>query len=176
MHPLRQRCRAAYESAGHNYSDWTEVYPPTCTETGLEKRTCLRGDDEEERDIKALGHNFVNMTCTRCGASQMSDKLEFTRNSDGSYTVTGIGKETGTEIYIPNSYQGSPVTAIGERAFAGNDEITGIYFNGGVETIGKGAFGSCHNLCEVRLSDSIKEIGKFAFLIRRLRKPHFLLV
>ena len=114
--------------------------PATCTEDGLQKQTC-----------------------TRCGASQMSDKLEFTRNADGSYTVSGIGTETEKEIYIPNTYQGSPVTAIGERAFAGNDEITGIYFNGGVETIGKGAFGSCHNLCEVRLSDSIKEIGKFAF-------------
>ena len=156
------------KAPGHNYSDWTEVYPPTCTETGLEKRTCLRGDDEEERDIKALGHNFVNMTCTRCGASQMSDKLEFTRNSDGSYTVTGIGKETGTEIYIPNSYQGSPVTAIGERAFAGNDEITGIYFNGGVETIGEGAFGTCSSLKNLQLSDSVKTIGEQAFYMTAL--------
>ena len=113
--------KAPLSAIGHEYGAWTEVYPPTCTETGLEKRTCSRCNAEEERDIKALGHDFVNMTCTRCGASQMSDRLEFTRNSDGSYTVTGIGKETGTEIYIPNSYQGSPVTAIGERAFYGND-------------------------------------------------------
>ena len=153
---------------GHSYSEWEEEYPPTCTEMGLETRTCSRCGAVGERDIPALGHNFVNMTCTRCGASQMSDRLEFTRNSDGSYTVTGIGKETETEIYIPNSYQGSPVTAIASRAFYNNDNITGIYFNGGVETIGDEAFYGCESLKNLQLSDSIKTIGEMAFYSTKL--------
>lgn len=155
--------KAPLSAIGHEYGAWTEVYPPTCTETGLEKRTCSRCNAEEEQDIKALGHDFVNMTCTRCGASQMSDKLEFTRNADGSYTVAGIGTETEKEIYIPNTYQGSPVTAIASRAFYNNDNITGIYFNGGVETIGDEAFYGCESLKNLQLSDSIKTIGEMAF-------------
>lgn len=160
--------KAPLSAIGHEYGAWTEVYPPTCTETGLEKRTCSRCNAEEEQDIKALGHNFVNMTCTRCGASQMSDKLEFTRNSDGTYTVAGIGTETSTEIYIPNTYQGSPVTAIASRAFYNNDNITGIYFNGGVETIGDEAFYGCESLKNLQLSDSIKTIGEMAFYSTKL--------
>lgn len=155
--------KAPLSAIGHEYGAWTEVYPPTCTETGLEKRTCSRCNAEEEQDIKALGHDFVNMTCTRCGASQMSDRLEFTRNSDGSYTVTGIGKETETEIYIPNSYQGSPVTAIGERAFYGNDDITHIYLNGGVTSIGESAFDGCTSLSYVQISNSVTKIEDRAF-------------
>ena len=151
------------KAPGHSYSEWEEEYPPTCTEMGLETRTCSRCGAVGERDIPALGHNFVNMTCTRCGASQMSDKLEFTRNADGSYTVAGIGTETEKEIYIPNTYQGSPVTAIASRAFYNNDNITGIYFNGGVETIGDEAFYGCESLKNLQLSDSIKTIGEMAF-------------
>lgn len=151
------------KAPGHSYSEWTEQYPPTCTETGLETRTCSRCGAVGERDIPALGHNFVNMTCTRCGASQMSDKLEFKRNADGSYTVAGIGTETEKEIYIPNAYQGSPVTAIADHAFYGNDDITGVYFNGGVVTIGENAFGHCTALKNLQLSDSITSIGDTAF-------------
>lgn len=155
--------KASLTHIGHEYGEWTEVYAPTCTETGLEKRTCSRCDAEEERDIKALGHDYVNMTCTRCGASQMSDKLEFTRNGDGGYTVAGIGKETGAEIYIPNSYQGSPVTAIDARAFAENETITHIYLTGGVTSIGESAFEGCENLSYVQISNSVTEIEDRAF-------------
>lgn len=151
------------KAPGHSYGDWVEEYAPTCTEMGLQTHTCSRCGAMGERDVPALGHDFVNMTCTRCGASQMSDRLEFTRNSDGSYTVTGIGKETETEIYIPNSYQGSPVTAIGERAFYGNDDITHIYLNGGVTSIGESAFDGCTSLSYVQISNSVTKIEDRAF-------------
>lgn len=156
------------KAPGHSYGDWVEEYAPTCTEMGLQTRTCSRCGAVGERDIPALGHNFVNMTCTRCGASQMSDKLEFTRNADGSYTVAGIGTETEKEIYIPNTYQGSPVTAIADRAFYGNDDITGVYFNGGVVTIGDEAFYGCESLKNLQLSDSIMTIGEMAFYSTQL--------
>lgn len=156
------------KAPGHSYGDWVEEYAPTCTEMGLQTRTCSRCGAVGERDIPALGHNFVNMTCTRCGASQMSDKLEFTRNADGSYTVAGIGTETEKEIYIPNTYHGSPVTAIADRAFYGNDDITGVYFNGGVVTIGDEAFYGCESLKNLQLSDSIMTIGEMAFYSTQL--------
>ena len=98
---------------GHSFGDWATVpgKEPTCTEQGTQERECSVCHTVEERSIPANGHVFDGgMICTVCGASRTSDKLAFTRNADGSYTVSGIGKETEKEIYIPIMYSNSPVT------------------------------------------------------------------
>ena len=150
------------KAPGHSFGDWTTVpgKEPTCTEQGTQERECSVCHTVEPRSIPANGHVYDDggMICTVCGASRTSDKLAFTRNSDGGYTVAGIGKETGAEIYIPNSYQGLPVTAIGARAFAGNETITHIYLTGGVTSIGESAFDGCVNLSYVQISNSVTEI------------------
>lgn len=154
------------KAPGHSFGDWATVpgKEPTCTEQGTQERECSVCHTVEERSIPANGHVFDGgMICTVCGASRTSDKLAFTRNADGSYTVSGIGKETEKEIYIPIMYSNSPVTAIGEDAFAGNKEITGIYITGGIETIGSGAFDGCTNLVSLQLANSVKTIGGKAF-------------
>ena len=155
------------KAPGHSFGDWTTVpgKEPTCTEQGTQERECSVCHTFEERSIPANGHVYDDggMICTVCGASRTSDKLAFTRNGDGGYTVTGIGKETGAEIYIPNSYQGSPVTAIDARAFAENETITHIYLTGGVTSIGESAFDGCVNLSYVQISNSVTEIEDRAF-------------
>ncbi|MBR7178774.1 MAG: discoidin domain-containing protein, partial [Oscillospiraceae bacterium] len=50
----------------HEWSDWTVTTPATCTEAGVETRTCECGETET-REIPALGHEYVNGKCTRCG-------------------------------------------------------------------------------------------------------------
>ena len=58
---------------GHSFTRWTQVKTPTCTETGLETARCNNGCGEtSSRTIAALGHNFVNGVCTRCGVSQFT--------------------------------------------------------------------------------------------------------
>ncbi|MBE6705907.1 MAG: hypothetical protein E7583_11640, partial [Ruminococcaceae bacterium] len=44
-----------------------ETLVPTCTEPGTKVCTCTVCGTTEEFGIKALGHNFVNGICTRCG-------------------------------------------------------------------------------------------------------------
>lgn len=70
LYPQLQTNRQAPD--GHNFSDWQERTPATCTEKGEEYRTCACGE-EETREITALGHSFTNYvadnnaTCTENG-------------------------------------------------------------------------------------------------------------
>ncbi|MBQ2920177.1 MAG: exo-alpha-sialidase, partial [Oscillospiraceae bacterium] len=59
----------------HSWSDWTVTTEPTCTEAGVETRTCECGETET-REVAALGHteaeavreNEVAATCTTAGS------------------------------------------------------------------------------------------------------------
>ena len=66
------RCGAAdpdYKPT-HVHSYETKIVPPTCTEKGYTLHTCTVCKDEyEDTYVDALGHNFVNGICTRCGAA-----------------------------------------------------------------------------------------------------------
>ncbi|MBR7179167.1 MAG: beta-N-acetylglucosaminidase domain-containing protein, partial [Oscillospiraceae bacterium] len=58
----------------HEWSDWTETKAPTCTDKGIETRSCECGETET-REIPALGHDYVNGKCTRCGDT-LTSKFE----------------------------------------------------------------------------------------------------
>lgn len=61
---------------GHDWGAWTVTTPATCTQEGVETRTCNRDPSHvETRTIPANGHNWVNNgngthTCTNCGATE----------------------------------------------------------------------------------------------------------
>ena len=50
----------------HSFGDWQITKEATCTETGTEMRTCECGYFEE-RELAALGHDYVDGKCSRCG-------------------------------------------------------------------------------------------------------------
>ena len=98
------------------------IYPakaPTCTDAGLtEGKQCSACGTVivKQEVIPANGHNFVDGICI-CG-KKYSQGLRYTLNSDKrSYSVSGIGSCTDTDIFIPSTYNGKPVTGIGEEAF-----------------------------------------------------------
>ena len=71
-------------------------------------------------------------------------------NSDGaSYTVTGIGICKETNIIIPSTYLGLPVTRIADGAFNGNTTITSVTIPNNVTYVGKEAFYGCTSLTSV---------------------------
>ena len=56
----------------HSFGEWTVTTQPTCTEKGMETRTCTRCNASETRDITSLGHAIVRhaakaATCTEKG-------------------------------------------------------------------------------------------------------------
>ena len=54
---------------GHTHSYTDEVIAPTCTKNGYTVHTCtVCGESYKDSEVPALGHNFVNGVCTRCGA------------------------------------------------------------------------------------------------------------
>ncbi len=77
--------------------------------------------------------------------------------------VKGIGNATDTDIVIPSSYEGKPVTGISNNAFFDCDSITGITIPEGVTLIGKWAFKGCTSLKKVNLPSSVSIIKKYAF-------------
>ena len=68
--------KSGSDSHQHSWSDWTVTTEPTCTEAGVETRTCECGETQT-RAIDALGHNYVDGICTRCGEAQpvVSEKI-----------------------------------------------------------------------------------------------------
>ena len=71
----------------------TATVQPTCTTPGKRVYTCTTKDHEGEtyeETIDALGHEFVNGVCTRCGAPEQA-AAENGGSSAVTLTVTGAG-------------------------------------------------------------------------------------
>ena len=161
-HALVERCRNCDYSqklgencvSVHDTLHFRNEVPATCTEPGLTMgwecafpgcdNSC---HDRQQKPIPALGHDFLDGWCTRCGAQSASEGLEFTRSGDRTYyTVTGIGSCTDTELVIPGTHQGLPVREIGDYAFSGCSGLESITIPEGVTAIGVAAFSHCSDL------------------------------
>lgn len=59
--------RITVEEPAHTHSYEAAVTDPTCTEGGYTTYTCECGDSYIADETEALGHDFVEGTCTRCG-------------------------------------------------------------------------------------------------------------
>ncbi len=93
-----------------------------------------------------------------------TEGLEFYLITDGNYGV-GLGKDTHllTEILIPPTYNGKPVSAIVDEGFSGLTALKRVVIPPSVTSIGSAAFKDCTSLAEVTLPDSIVSIGYMAF-------------
>ena len=89
--------------------------------------------------------------------------LEFELNDDGkSYTVTGIGTCTATDIVI-GKYDNLPVTSIKADAFYDCKGFTSVTIGNSVTSIGEQAFRNCTGLTSITIPDSVTSIGSSAF-------------
>ena len=60
----------------HVYGEWTVTTPATCTEAGVETRTCECGKSET-REIEALGHDWnEDGICNNCGEQKPVDPVD----------------------------------------------------------------------------------------------------
>ena len=101
---------------------------------------------------------------TNDNANNTYKGLEFTLNEDGeSYSLTGDGDSIDTEVIIPSTYNGKPVTNIADGAFVWNDVATKIVIPNSVTNIERQAFAFCSALITITIPDSVINIGEFAF-------------
>jgi hypothetical protein len=77
--------------------------------------------------------------------------------------VVDCDKNASGALVIPPSYNGKPVTAIGDGAFWGCSSLTSVTIPDSVTSIGKGAFNSCSSLTSVTIPDSVTTIGMATF-------------
>ncbi len=92
--------------------------------------------------------------------------LSYTLSDDGeSYVCTGIGNAATTDIVIPATYAGKPVTMIGANAFYNSVSLTSVTIEEGVLAIDIYAFRGCVRLERVSIPDSVIMIGNRAFAL-----------
>ena len=165
----------------HNFGEWTknegaDTHTRVCSFNNehTETENCLGGTATcTEQAVcekcnakygKALGHDYQGGVCTRCGDELASEGLEYSLNGDGnSYTVTGIGTCTDTEIVIPSKHNSKPVTSIGNSAFFGCTGLTSVTIGNSVTSIGERAFRNCTGLTSIVIPNSVTSIGRYAF-------------
>lgn len=154
----------------HKFSEWDTVTEGTCTVGQVRSRACgLCGKDEFEysqplgHDVEYAGgvyyhngicnrcknaveekHNFKGTVCSECKYEVFPTQgLEYTLNGDGkSYTVTGFGTATDTDLVIFSTYNGLPVTSIGKDAFKsynGKREVGSVIIYDNITELQEGA-------------------------------------
>ena len=88
----------------------------------------------------------------------------FLLTNDGSNYYTIIGYE-GNEnaLIIPSHFEGNPIAAIGNSAFAHCDNLVEVTMPEGIKSIGDQAFIWCKNLETITIPDGVEYIGSGAF-------------
>ena len=81
---IRDRNDVVCTAHEHTFGEWVVTTAPTCTQDGLETRTCSACGEVETRVIPAAGH-YKDGKCTVCGAA------------DPGYQPTQPGVKTGDE-------------------------------------------------------------------------------
>ncbi|MBQ4509984.1 MAG: leucine-rich repeat protein [Clostridia bacterium] len=167
--------------------EYTEIIiPSTCQEAGKGIASCKKCIYREKVSLSIKQHVYVEYECVRCGDVQESENLlyEIDTSSKTAY-VKSIGSCKDTKIIISDTYQGYPVTAIGENAFANSKieyvkiptsvteirekafcncpMLTEISFSEGLISIEENSFACCGNIDSLILPNSLKTIGQCAF-------------
>ena len=82
---------------------------------------------------------------------------------DDHAVVTGFAGESVADLVIPSTYNGLPVTAIGDRAFDYDSTVVSVIIPDSIESIGNYAFFRCDGLTDVVIGDGVTTIGGAAF-------------
>ncbi|MBO5702686.1 MAG: leucine-rich repeat domain-containing protein [Clostridia bacterium] len=140
---------------------------PTCTESATVNYQCSSCGHTWSEVLPALGHNFVNNICTRCGVEIEYDGsrgLEYEISSDGKYAIlVGIGTCTDKDIVVATTYNGIPVARIDSYALYNCQFIESVTIPEGITIIHDEAFYLCKNLKKVTLPSTLKWIQDWAF-------------
>ena len=141
---------------------------PTCTESATVIYSCTSCGHTWSEVFPALGHNFVNNICTRCGVEIEYDGsrgLEYEISSDGKYAIlVGIGTCTDKDIVIASTYNGIPVARIDSYSLYNCQFIESVTIPEGVTIIHNEAFYLCKNLKKITLPSTLEQIQDMAFM------------
>ncbi len=101
---------------------------------------------------------------TSAPVEECKEELVYKLNEDGqSYTLVSVGKCTCEEIIIPETYNGLPVTCIGDSAFNRCYSLKSVTIPSSVTEIWHRAFANCYQLESVNIPSSVTGMGHYVF-------------
>ena len=92
---IRDRNDVVCTAHEHTFGEWVVTTAPTCTQDGLETRTCSACGEVETRVIPATGHDYKDGKCTVCGETDPNYKPAQPENP-GAQT----GDESNTTMWV----------------------------------------------------------------------------
>ena len=111
----------------HSWGNWWTVQQPTCTENGMEQRSCHNCDTNEYRDIPATGHSWgtprieIEPTCTSAGKGRHSCSKCRTRGE--LYEIPALGHDWVTVENTPGTCI-RPARTVKQCSRCGQQDIT----------------------------------------------------
>lgn len=114
-------------------------------------------------------HTYDNGICS-CGARKPSEGLvyEWEDDDQDEYVLVGIGQCTDTEIVVPTTYNGKPVSEICISEDNPNATVTSVYISEGIRTIN--TMEGLKSLTYVYVPKSVKWISSRAFFLSTLEQ------
>ena len=106
-------------------------------------------------------HDWVKKECTVCG--EVLHGIIYKKISNG-YEVSECGILESANLVILSSYNGLPVTSIGNSAFSKCSNLTSVTIPDSVTSIGSFAFIGCSSLMSITIPNSVTNIGEYAFV------------
>lgn len=131
--------------------------PPATTTNGNLNPTDPEPSQTEPPKV-LCSHEYVSGACTKCGYPKPSEWLTYALNEDEkSYRVSGVVDDwynyDVTKIIIADTYEGLPVTVIGNSAFRGLLRPKEVIIPDSVIRIGDSAFMNCDSLTKVCITN-----------------------
>lgn len=99
-----------------------------------------------------------------CGVGEEKGECLYTLAESGDhYVVTGTTTKKAKTFTIAATYNGLPVTAIGDDAFYQCAFLRSVEIPEGVTSLGEFSFAKCFELTNITLPSSLTSIGYYAF-------------
>ena len=139
--------------------EWTAAQTKASLET-LDSRAINVAVSGSDVEYMGTYQTVVEFDINLVSAAGVSSVESYTWTNDGvSATVTGLADGVnGTDLVIPDTYNGLPVTTIGDSAFE-NTTATSVTMSNNITTLGSRSFYGATQLKRVILSDYLTNIG-----------------
>lgn len=158
----------------HTYTS-SVTKEPTCTEKGEKTYTCVDGDDSYTEEVAALGHDYVNGVCTRCGDEITFEAGLYDENDNLVITYDELRTKYGVyplDMDIPqNSGSATPQSSYTAHMLGyvinNNPELqkcTKLVVPNDINKIGMLALYNATTLKDIVLPENITSINTYAFV------------
>ena len=120
-------------SCAHEWGTGTITTEVTCEKNGVKTYTCSLCGNTKTESIVALGHNYVDGTCSRCGDVQAAARVIYFVNTDGWTTVNAYAWNSASNEGFLGEWPGTAMNKVEGNLYSitVSGEATNIIFNNG---------------------------------------------